>query len=99
MSHVLLKLRELQARFPRSAARIYADAARGTFVPPIKLGGGHASAWLLEEVDIVVQARAAGLNEARIKAVVGDLLAARVHADAPERRQAVLRKHLPGGVR
>lgn len=93
MHQVLLRTKQVFAYYPKSRAGIYNDINAGTFPPPIKLGE-RCSAWLREETEIVVAARAAQLTDDQVRGVVRDLVDARSYVDAPARRQAILGKHL-----
>jgi predicted DNA-binding transcriptional regulator AlpA len=55
---------------------IYWRVSNGEFVPPIKQGE-RAAAFILEEVDAVMRARAAGATRDEIKTLVRELVAAR----------------------
>jgi prophage regulatory protein len=69
MPAVSLKVAE-----PKST--IYWRVGKGEFPPPIKLGE-RSAAFIVEEVDAVMRARAAGASVAEIKALVRELVAAR----------------------
>lgn len=59
----------------RKSARA-AKVAEGLLPPPIALGG-RASAFLSDELDAVMQARAAGADDDAVRSLVRELVAAR----------------------
>lgn len=46
-----LRWRELSQRIPLCRSRVHQMVAEGTFPAPVKLGGGHASAWVEAEIE------------------------------------------------
>lgn len=55
---------------------IYWRISLGEFVPPVKQGE-RSAAWIVEEVDELMRARAAGATREEIKALVRRLVSAR----------------------
>jgi prophage regulatory protein len=80
----------LKTKYPRSRSSTYADIDAGLFPPGIRVSQKRVC-WLDEEIDALIAARAAGVTDAKVRALVADLVAARGHADAPARRSAALR--------
>jgi prophage regulatory protein len=71
-----MRLGALLEKYPVSKSTLYADIARGTFVPPISLGA-RSVGWIESEVDSIVWARAAKTDDARLQALVKTLVANR----------------------
>lgn len=72
----LLKLKPVQARYPKSKSSLYAAIAAGLFPTPVPIGA-RAVAWPESEVDAVIAARIAGKSDAEIRALVERLEVAR----------------------
>jgi prophage regulatory protein len=72
----LLKMAELSRRYAEPRSTLYWRIGLGTFVPPIKQGP-RAAAFILEEVETLLRARAAGASDEEIKALVRKLVADR----------------------
>ena len=72
----LLKLKQVRALTALGTTSIYEQAKSGLFPPRIKLTA-RSSAWVLHEVAAVNAARAAGLCDREIRALVRDLVASR----------------------
>ena len=70
------KMPEVSRRTAEPVSTIYWRIGRGEFVPPIKQGE-RAAAFILEEIDAVMRARAAGASVEEIRALVRKLVAAR----------------------
>jgi prophage regulatory protein len=62
-------LPEVIQRLRRSRSSIYSDMERGVFPKPIKLGL-RSVGWLTSEVDTIIEARIAGLDEDEIRDLV-----------------------------
>lgn len=71
-----LRLTELRGRRGQSTSSIYRDIRNGLFPPPIKLGE-NTSAWPEHEADAIARAQIAGADDARIRSLVAELVAAR----------------------
>jgi prophage regulatory protein len=65
----MLRLPSTIGRMGRSRSSIYKDIARGVFPKPIKLGP-RSIGWPEIEVDAIVNARIAGLEEDEIRGLV-----------------------------
>ena len=72
----LEKMRALSQRIAEPVSTIYWRISRGEFVPAIKQGE-RAAAFIVEETDAVIRARAAGATREEICALVRKLVAAR----------------------
>ncbi len=70
------KLPELSRRIAQPKSTIYWRIGKGEFVPPIKQGE-RAAAWIVEEVDEIMRAQAAGASGDEIRALVRKLVADR----------------------
>lgn len=71
-----LRIQQVRAVVPLSKSRIYRLAQTHLFPPPIKLGE-RASAWLADEVDAWVSARARGADDVSIQSLIAMLVAKR----------------------
>lgn len=78
MSHNLrfLRLPEVLHRSGHSRSSVYRHIAEKLLPPPVHLGA-KTSAWPEHEVDAVNRARLAGADDATVRALVADLIAAR----------------------
>jgi prophage regulatory protein len=86
----LLRLPRLLAeKFPLSRSSLYEAISRGTFVPPIALGP-RSVAWKESEVDAIIAARSAALDDDAVTNLVRELVAARSLPDAAAKQQAIL---------
>ena len=72
----LAKMAEVSRIVAEPKSTLYWRITRGEFVPPIKQGE-RAAAFILEEIDAVMRARAAGASVEEIRALVRKLVAAR----------------------
>jgi len=84
-SRSILRLPSVRGRYPKSRASLYEDIARGIFPKPVKLGG-RCAGWPDDEVDAVINARIAGVDDDAIRKLVNKLHDARVTS-----------RDLPGG--
>jgi prophage regulatory protein len=66
---MVLRLPAVIQRMGRSRSSIYQDIDRGVFLKPIKLGL-RSVGWLTSEVDTLIEARIAGLDEDEIRDLV-----------------------------
>lgn len=62
MSFLLINLREVRRRLPRSRSTVYAEIAKGIFPRPLKVGRG--SFWRDDEIDDLIAAYARGARPA-----------------------------------
>jgi predicted DNA-binding transcriptional regulator AlpA len=90
----LLRRPQVAAIFPVSKTGLYQLIAAGVFPPPLKIGA--ASAWDEAEVKSVVACLVAGIPADSVRALVGELVEARKHADTDRRRAAIVRRFLRG---
>ena len=72
----LAKMRAISREYGEPESTIYWRVSLGTFAPPIKQGP-RAAAFIVEEVEAVMRARAAGASTEEIKALVRRLVADR----------------------
>jgi prophage regulatory protein len=77
MSLTILRLPGVRARYPKSRSSLYADIARGLFVPPIALGP-RCVGWPAHEVEAILEARVAGASTDMLKHLVRNLVAQRI---------------------
>jgi prophage regulatory protein len=82
-----LRLPEVQAQTGLSRTALYDRIAKGLFVAPVKLGA-RASGWPAHEVARMNRARIARFDDARMRALVDELHAARAHAADAEAEAA-----------
>ncbi len=76
----LIRKTELISRCGRTNSGVYADIADELMPPPVKLGA-RMSAWPEHEIEAVLRARIAGKSADEIRALVRELVAARLQAD------------------
>ena len=70
------KMLEVSRRTAEPKSTLYWRISRGEFVPPIKQGV-RSAAFIVQEVEAVMRARAAGATTDDIKTLVRKLIAAR----------------------
>lgn len=95
MTDLLRIQRVLTDKYPLSRSSLYLDISRGTFVPPISLGG-RAVAWRENEVDAVIAARTAALSDVEVSDMIKRLVAARTTSDSVATQREVVRLAIGG---
>ncbi len=78
----LINVHEVANRRGVKKTRLYADVREGLLTPPIRMGANCAR-WVEHEVDAVVRARIAGIDDDGIRELISDLVAARSELIAP----------------
>ena len=76
MTHTILRLRDMRAKYPRARSSIYRDINDGLMVPPISLGA-RCVGFPAYEVDAIIAARIAGRSDDDIRRLVARLIADR----------------------
>lgn len=66
MPEKLLRLPDVQERFPMSRAYIYAEISRGRFPKPVPIGI-RAVAWRESEIEAVIESRARQGNKPELE--------------------------------
>jgi predicted DNA-binding transcriptional regulator AlpA len=70
----LMRIKRVLEQTGDSRSSLYDKVARGLFPRPVKLGGERASAWPDEEIEAILAARVASVQDDEIR-----LLVARLH--------------------
>ena len=71
-----LRVREVKERTGKSRSSLYKDITDGLLTKPLRIGV-RAVAWPEHEIEKIMQARLAGMDDAGIRRLVVDLMAAR----------------------
>lgn len=77
--YTLKRAKDARAQFGIAQSTFYDWQAAGLMTPGIQLGR-RSVAWPAHELDAIAAARIAGQSENEIRALVGDLVAARAQA-------------------
>jgi len=73
----LLRLPRVGSSTGVSRSSTYRRITQGLFPPPVPLGGGRSVGWPAREVAAINEARIAGWSDAKIRALVLEMLAQR----------------------
>lgn len=73
-SRFLRRLSSVLEQTGDGRSTFYKKIAEGLFTPGVSLGGGRSVAWPDDEIDTIVNARIAGMNNDEIKDIVRRLL-------------------------
>ena len=65
-----------------SRSTTYRRVTEGLFPPPVPLGGGRSVGWPAREVAAINEARIAGWSDAKVRALVAELVAQRTAGGA-----------------
>ena len=76
MTTNLLRVSTVLDRFPVCRSTLYMQVQAGSFPPPVSIGR-RSVAWLADEVQAVVRARASGVDDKQLVRLVRDLVVAR----------------------
>jgi len=79
-SYTIKRGKDARAQFGIGNSTLYEWIGRGLMPPGVALGL-RSVGWPAHELDAVAAARIAGKSEEEIRALVRELIAARVHAD------------------
>ena len=78
----LLRLPRVGSSTGVSRSSTYRRISQGLFTPPVPLGGGRSVGWPAREVAAINEARIAGWSDAKIRALVAELVAQRTAGGA-----------------
>ena len=78
----LLRLPRVGSSTGVSRSSTYRRISQGLFPPPVPLGGGRSVGWPAREVAAINEARIAGWSDAKIRALVAELVAQRTAGGA-----------------
>ena len=71
----LLRLPRVGSSTGVSRSSTYRRISQGLFTPPVPLGGGRSVGWPAREVAAINEARIAAWSDAKIRALVAELVA------------------------
>ena len=78
----LLRLPRVGSSTGVSRSSTYRRISQGLFSPPVPLGGGRSVGWPAREVAAINEARIAGWSDAKIRALVAELVTQRTAGGA-----------------
>ena len=78
----LLRLPRVGSSTGVSRSSTYRRISQGLFSPPVPLGGGRSVGWPAREVAAINEARIAGWSDAKMRALVAELVAQRTAGGA-----------------
>ena len=78
----LLRLPRVGSSTGVSRSSTYRRISQGLFPPPVPLGGGRSVGWPAREVAAINEARIAAWSDAKIRALVAELVAQRTAGGA-----------------
>ena len=78
----LLRLPRVGSSTGVSRSSTYRRISQGLFSPPVPLGGGRSVGWPAREVAAINEARIAAWSDAKIRALVAELVAQRTAGGA-----------------
>ena len=78
----LLRLPRVGSSTGVSRSSTYRRISQGLFTPPVPLGGGRSVGWPAREVAAINEARIAAWSDAKIRALVAELVAQRTAGGA-----------------
>jgi len=78
----LLRLPRVGSSTGVSRSSTYRRISQGLFPPPVPLGGGRSVGWPAREVAAINEARIAGWSDAKMRALVAELVAQRTAGGA-----------------